>query len=291
MAPGNFIGKVIVGLVFLDRAAEGCAGLHAGVGRIGGGAEGVDSLKFAIAQVSVNVAVEVVRSGAGDDVDHATRGASIFGGVTVADDLEFLYRLLRDGGADAVGGIVGGVGAIDVDQVGPCALSAHGEAGGGCRACIGGVVADDLRIGQGEIDIVAAVGGQIVDAALADGVSTGSARSLNILGLGVDFHDFLAARDAERDPQLGHPANRDGDSGGLGSGEARCIHGDGIRAGGQLTHAVAAEAVAVAGAFQALGHISRGDRGAGHGVALRISNADVQVAGGGALRKSKLTDE
>jgi len=115
VAAGDFIGKVIVRLVFLNRSAESCASLHPSVGRIRRGAEGVDGLEIAIAEVSVDIAVKIVRAGAGDDVDDATGGAAVFGGVVVGDDLEFLHGLLRDGGAHAVGGIVGGVGAIDVD--------------------------------------------------------------------------------------------------------------------------------------------------------------------------------
>ena len=126
-------------------------------------------------------------------------GAAIFGGVTVGDDLEFLHRLLRDGGAHAVDGIVGGVGAIDVDQVGTGALAAHVEAGSGRGAGVGRVIAEDLRIRQREIDVVAAVDRQIVDAALADGVGGRAARSFDQLGLGADFDDFLAARDGDGD--------------------------------------------------------------------------------------------
>ncbi len=199
MSSGDFIGKIIVRLILLDRSAECEASLHAGVGRIGRGAEGVDGLEIAIAEVSVNVAVEIVRSGAGDDVDHSARGATVLGGVTVGDDLELLHRLLRDGGAHAVDGIVGGIGAIDVDQVGTAALAAHVEAGGGRGAGVGRVIADDLRIGEREIDVVATVDWQIVDAALADGVGSGAPRCFNKLSLGADFDDFLAARDGERD--------------------------------------------------------------------------------------------
>src|ERR1700686_1281255 len=193
MPPRGFIGEVIVRLVLLDRSAESQASLYPCVCRIGRCAKGVDGLEIAIAEVSVDVAVEVVRSGAGDDVDDAARGASVFGGVTVGDDLEFLYRLLRDGGAHAVDGIVGGVGAIDVDEVGTGALSADVETGSGCGAGVGRVIAEDLRICEREIDVVASVDWQIVNAALAVGAGGGATRSLNQLSLGVDFDDFLAA--------------------------------------------------------------------------------------------------
>ena len=156
---------------------------------------------------------------------------------------------------------------------------------------LGGAVALHLRIGQRELDVVAAIDRQIVDAALADGVGGGAARGFNVLGFGADFDDFLAARYGERDGQLGHPADGDGDAGGFGPGETRRFHGNGIRAGSQLTHTVAALAVAAAGALQALGGIARGDRGVGYGVAFWISYADVEVAGGSGLGKCRLTDE
>src|ERR1700694_978312 len=199
MPPGSFISEVVIRFVLVDRTAESQASLYAGVCRIGRCAKGVDGLEIAIAEVSVDVAVEVVRSGAGDDVDHAARGASVFGGITVGDDLEFLHRFLGDGGADSVDSIVGGVGAIDVDQVGTAPLAADVEAGSGRGSGVGRVIAEDLRIGQREIDVVAAVNRQIVDAALADGVSGGTARGFNQFGLGADFDDFFAARDGDGD--------------------------------------------------------------------------------------------
>src|SRR6202040_2254400 len=155
MPPRSFISEVIIRFVLLDGAPESYASLHASVSRIGRCAEGVDGLEIAIAEVSVDVAVEVVRSGASDDVDHAARGASIFGGITVGDDLEFLHRFLGDGGAHAVDSIVGGVGAVDVDGVGTAALAADVKAGGGRGSGVGRVIAEDLRIGQSEIDVVA----------------------------------------------------------------------------------------------------------------------------------------
>src|SRR5208282_3587266 len=139
--------------------AEGCASLHARVGRIGRGAEGVDGLEIAITQVSEDVTVEIVRSGTGDDVDDSTGGAAVFGGVIVGDDLELLHRFLRDGGAHSVGGIVGGIGAIDIDQIGASALAAHVQPGGGRSAGVGGAVALHLRIRQRELLIIAAIDG------------------------------------------------------------------------------------------------------------------------------------
>src|ERR1017187_2578678 len=196
---GDFVGKVIVGLIFLNRPTEGHASLHASVGGIGRSAEGIDGLEIAITQISIDVAVKVVGSGAGDDVDYAARGAAVFGGVVVGDDLEFLHGFLRDGGAHAVGGVVGGVGAVDIDQIGTGALAAHVEAGSGRGAKLGSAVALHLRIGQRELDVVAAVDGQIIDAAFADGVGGGTARSFHDIGLGADLDDFLASGDAEGD--------------------------------------------------------------------------------------------
>jgi len=115
---------------------------------------------------------------------------------------------------------------------------------------LGGTVALDLRIRQRELDVIAAVDRQIVDAALADRVGAGAARSFDELGLSADFDDFPASRDDERNGQLGQAADGDGDAGGFGFGEAGRVHGDGINARSQLTHTVAALAVAAAGAFQ-----------------------------------------
>ena len=296
MPPRHFIGKEIVRLIFLNRSAERCASLHPGIGRVGtrrieAHSERIDGLKIAIAQISVGVAVEVVRSGAGDNVDHAAGGAAIFGGVAVADDLEFLYVFLRNRGAHAIGGVVGSVGAIDVDQVGTGALAAHVEAGGGRGASVGSVVARDLRIGERELNVIAAVDRQIIDAALADRVGGGTARSFDEFGLRADFDDFLAARNGERDRQLNDSANGDGHAVGLSFGKARCLDRDGIHARRQLPRTVAALAVAGGGAFQSLGGISNRHGGVGHHAALRIFHDNVEVAGSGALGKGRLTGE
>ena len=171
MAAGDFVGEVVERLIFFQRAAESGARLHARVGRIRNGAEGIDRLKIAVAEISVNVAVKIVGAGTGDDVDHAAGGATVFRRITIGDDLEFLHGFLRNRGAYAVDRVVGGIGAVDVDQVGARTLTAHVQTGGRSGAGVGSVIANDLRIGEGEINVVATVDRKIVDAPLSDSVS------------------------------------------------------------------------------------------------------------------------
>ncbi len=166
----DFIREIVISLIFLDRAAKGRSCLHPRVGRIGNRAEWIHRLKIPIAQIAVNVAMKIIRSGASDDVHHTARCSAVFRRVTVGDDLEFLHCLLRNRGANPVGRVVGGVGAIHVDQVGAGPLPAHVQSGSGCRSNAGSVVAQDLGVGEGEVDVVASVDGQIIDTALVNGV-------------------------------------------------------------------------------------------------------------------------
>ena len=62
MPPRNFVRKIVIRLILLDRSAERCASLHSCVGRIRNRAEWVHCLEIPVAQVAVDVAVEVVRS-------------------------------------------------------------------------------------------------------------------------------------------------------------------------------------------------------------------------------------
>src|SRR5580692_9793894 len=127
MPPGNFVGKVVIRFVFLDRSAESCSCLHARVGGVRNRAERVYRLEVTVAQVAEDVAMKVIRSGTGNDVHHSAGSAAIFRRVSVGDDLKFLNRLLRNGRAHAVGRVVGGIGAIHVHQIGTAALSAYVE--------------------------------------------------------------------------------------------------------------------------------------------------------------------
>jgi hypothetical protein len=58
-----------------------------------------------------------------------------------------------------------------------------------------------------------------------------------------------------------------------------------------LPHAVAALSVAAADTLEGLGYISHRDRRIGYAISLRIFDADVEIAGGRSLGKSRLTDE
>jgi hypothetical protein len=115
--------------------------------------------------------MELVGAGFGDDVDHAGGSLAVFSGVAVGEDLELLHGVLRNGGANAVDRIVNGVGAIDVDEVAASTLTADIQARGGGGADAGRGIASELRIREGEVDVVASVDGQVVDARLVNGGS------------------------------------------------------------------------------------------------------------------------
>ena len=173
--------------------------MHASIGGIRNGAEGIYRLEIAVTHVAIGGAVEIVGTGAGDDVDHAPGGATIFRGVSIGDDLKFLDCLLRNRGPDAVHGVVDGVGAIYVDQIGAGALSAHVEAGGWGGADRRRVVAGEARISEREIDVVAAIDREIFNALLGDGVGGGCALSLDHLGFGTDGDSFGSSGNSECD--------------------------------------------------------------------------------------------
>ena len=77
----------------------------------------------------------------------------------------------------------------------------------GAAPSVGGVVAHHLRIGQREVDVVAAVDGQIVNASLADGVGRRTARGLHQFRLRRNLNHFLAACDGEGDGEI-HETSR-----------------------------------------------------------------------------------
>ena len=117
-------------------------------------------------QEAEDVAVELIRAASGHDIDDAAGGAAELGHVVADDELELLHRFLRDGGANTVHRVIPGVGAVHRDLVRAGALAAEVDAAGGGRADRRRAVALRLRGREGEIDVVAAVDGQVVDAPL-----------------------------------------------------------------------------------------------------------------------------
>ncbi len=84
--------------------------------------------------------------------------------------LKLLYALLREGRANGVDGVVDGVCTVDTDggSTGACAADAQAAVRSGADG--GRHVARGLGIRQREIDITPAVDGEIVDAALPNGL-------------------------------------------------------------------------------------------------------------------------
>ena len=124
LAEGAFVSQEKESAILHDRAAQREPGLHPRIGRLIGVAERVGGLDVTVAQIAIDRAVPVVAARAADDVHHPAGGAAIFGGIAVIDDLKFLHRLLRYGGADAVDRVVHLVHAVKIHQIGASALPA-----------------------------------------------------------------------------------------------------------------------------------------------------------------------
>src|SRR5205085_3887612 len=134
------------------------------------GGEGVPRLYRLVADEAEDVATHLVGARLGDDVDDAAGRAAELGREGVGDDLELLHRLLRHGRARGVDGVVGVVGTVHLHEIRAAALAAEVQTGGRRGADGAAVVARDGRGCQGEVDVVALVDGQVVDAHLVNGV-------------------------------------------------------------------------------------------------------------------------
>src|SRR5208283_2993880 len=179
-----FIAEEIKRLVFLQRAAEGQPRLRARVGLLDGHKVAL-GVNFAGESVS---RLEIFAAALGDDVHHAARGAAILRIVVAENHLEFLYRFLRDSRTNAVGGVVSGVGAIDANHVGTRASTTEVQAAVGCGANGGRDVPRGLGVREREIDIVAAVDGQVINLAFLDGLCAFRAGGLNRKGFRAHGH-------------------------------------------------------------------------------------------------------
>src|SRR5713226_9374873 len=141
--------------------------------------------------------MDIVGAALGDDVDDATGGAPVFRVVVAQNELKFLHRFLGNSGADAVDGIVDGVGAIDADHVGAGARAVDVEAAIGSGADGGGDVASGLLVDEREIDVAASVNGEVLDAALLDGLGDFCLGSFDGGGFGGDGYRLDYALEIE----------------------------------------------------------------------------------------------
>ncbi len=167
--------KKVEGLVFYNRTAQGQAGLHArecllggdqfAGGRIDLSRKCIAGLKRFVAEIAEDIAVDIVATALGDDIDNAAGGAAVFGVVIAEDQLKFLHRFLGYRSADSIDGVVHRIGAVNADHVGARALAADIQAAGGRGADGRSHVTSRLGIRQSEVDVVAAIDGQIIDAA------------------------------------------------------------------------------------------------------------------------------
>ncbi len=106
----------------------------------------------------------------GDNIDHAAGGAAVFRVVVAQNELKLLHAFLRNRRANAVDGVVPGVRAVHADHVPACACTPDAQAAVGRRTDGGRDVARGLGVGKREIDVVAPIDRQVVDAALLDGI-------------------------------------------------------------------------------------------------------------------------
>src|SRR5262249_21315857 len=98
-----FVCREDKGPVFLDRPAEGEAGLVALEGRVllQRTGEDVAPVEPLVAEIVIDVSVKLICAAFRDDVDDAAGGPPELGVIAVSVDLEFGHRLLADGRADA----------------------------------------------------------------------------------------------------------------------------------------------------------------------------------------------
>ena len=121
-----------------------------------------------------------------NDVNHATSGAPVFRVVIAEDQLKFLNGFLRDSGTNAVDRVVHGVGAVHRHAIRTSAGATHIQA-----AIRGGTdrrrdVSSRFRVDEREVDVVAAIDGQTVNAASFDRVGDFTLRRFNVGDLARD---------------------------------------------------------------------------------------------------------
>ena len=105
-------------------------------------------------------------------------------------------------------------------------MPAEVQAGGRRSAGIRSVVAHHLRVGLGEVDVVAAVDREIVNPPLIDRIGRGGARGLDQFAFGAYCDYCGGSADVQSDGQIFHLPDGDGHILGLGLRETRRVHSD-----------------------------------------------------------------
>src|ERR1019366_1007817 len=168
-----------------DGAAGAGAEIVALVGALGGG-EVVFCVEGVVAQKFVSGTVKLIGSGFDGHADHPRRGAAEFGGVAVGYNLELLDGV--DGRFDdffliAVGGKNGltvVIDAVEQERSGGTDLAADAHSDGGSGDAVGHTGDGGNCAGRecGELQIVAAVEGQVLNLLVVDNGAYGGVRGL-----------------------------------------------------------------------------------------------------------------
>src|SRR5690349_15802209 len=111
--------------------------------RVGDRSKGVARLKAAVPEETKNVAAKVVRSALGYYVDDSACRTSKLRRERISNYLKLLDCFLAYGGTRSIDGIVGVVGAVNLNQIGTTALAPKIQARGWRRSNRTSVIAVD----------------------------------------------------------------------------------------------------------------------------------------------------
>ena len=185
------------GPVFFDRAAERAAELVL-IPLRSGGVEIALRVEHGVAEILVQIAMELIRAGLGNDVDHGTRVSAVLGVKRIGDDAEFLDAVRRGLNRRQVDELVVGVAAVHAEIVGAGAAAVDRN-----RARVLGAV-EHAAVAVAELGLhsrlqlqklvgVTAVERQLVDRAVVDDRTQLRAGGVDLRRLGGHFDNLLGA--------------------------------------------------------------------------------------------------
>ena len=192
-----FVREEDKSFVLLDRAAEREAALCSRVGLLNGiqrsgyridlAGKGIARLKGLVAEVPEGVSMKFVGAALAHDVDDAPAGAAVLGVVIAQNELKLLDALLREGRANGVDGVIDGIRAVNAHHGSTGSRPTDAQTAIRRGADGGRNVSRGLRVGQSEIDVAAAVNGEVVDAALLHGLGDVRLGGFDVRGLGHHY--------------------------------------------------------------------------------------------------------